>query len=58
LKNRLKQYNGDKKDELVPIYIYETDDVDIVESCIKSYVKKYQYRKYKEIYKTDINMLK
>jgi len=58
LKQRLKQYNGDKKDDIIPIYIYETDDIDEVERCIKSYSKKYQYRKYKEIYKTDINVLK
>ena len=58
LKQRLKQYNGDKKDDIIPLYIYETDDIDEVERCIKVYAKKYQYRKYKEIYKTDINMLK
>ena len=58
LKQRLKQYNGDKKDDIIPIYIYETYDIDEVEKCIKSYGKKYQYRKYKEVYKTDINVLK
>jgi hypothetical protein len=58
LKQRLKQYNGDKKDDIIPIYIYETDDIDEIEKCIKSYGKKYQYRKYKEVYKTDINVLK
>lgn len=58
LKQRLKSYNGDKKDDIIPLYIYETDDIDEVERCIKSYAKKYQYRKYKEVYKADINMLK
>lgn len=58
LKQRLKQYNGDKKDEIIPIYVYETDDIDKVESCVKSYAKQYQYRKYKEVYKTSIDMLK
>jgi hypothetical protein len=58
LKQRLMKYNGDKKDDIIPIYIYETADIDEVESCIKSYSKKFQYRKYKEIYKTDINVLK
>ncbi len=29
-----------------------------VERCIKSYAKQYQYRKYKEVCKADINMLK
>jgi len=58
LKKRLNSYNGDKKDDIIPIYIYETEDIDAIEECIKRYGKKYQYRKYKEIYKTDINVLK
>jgi phage anti-repressor protein len=58
LEQRLKQYNGDKKDDITPIYTYETDNIDEVERCIKSYAKKYKYRKYKEVYKADINMLK
>jgi len=37
------------------LYVYETDNI---VRCIKSYAKQYQYRKYKEVYKTDINMLK
>lgn len=58
LKQRLKQYNGDKKDDIIPLYVYETDNIDEVERCVKSYAKQYQYRKYKEVYKADINMLK
>ena len=58
LKQRLKQYNGDKKDDIIPLYVYETDDIDNIEKCVKIYAKKYQYRKYKEVYKADINMLK
>ena len=58
LKKRLQSYNGDKKDNIIPIYIYETDDVEEIERCIKHYGKKYRYRKYKEIYKANINMLK
>ena len=58
LKKRLLSYNGDKKDDIIPLYVYETDDIDNVELCIKSYMKKYKYRKYKEVYKVDINLLK
>jgi phage anti-repressor protein len=58
LNQRLKSYNADKKDDIVPLYKFETDDIDTVEKCVKLYAKKYQYRKYKEVYKTDINMLK
>ena len=58
LKKRLNSYNGDKKDDIIPLYIYETDNIDGVEECVKRYAKEYKYRKYKEVYKTDINMLK
>ena len=58
LKQRLQSYNGDKKDDIIPIYIYETDDVEEVERCVKQYGKKYKYRKYKEVYKADLNLLK
>jgi hypothetical protein len=58
LKKRLNSYNGDKKDDIVPRYIYETNDIDNIEQCVKTYSKKFQYRKYKEVYKTDINVLK
>jgi hypothetical protein len=58
LKKRLNSYNGDKKDDIIPLYIYETNDINEVEHCIKTYVKKYKYRKYKEVYKVDINLLK
>ena len=36
----------------------ETDDAKTVESCIKIFAKKYQYRKYKEVYEVNINILK
>ena len=58
LKNRLNAYNGDKKDDIIPIYIYESDDINTVEKCVKLYAKNHQYRKYKEVYKADINLLK
>jgi len=58
LKKRLNSYNGDKKDDIIPIYTYESNDIDKVETCVKSYAKKYKYRKYKEVYKADINLLK
>jgi hypothetical protein len=43
LKKRLTNYNGDKKDDIIPIYIYETDNIDAVEECVKRYAKEYQY---------------
>ncbi len=58
LKKRLATYSSSKKDDIIPIYVYETDNIDAVEQCVKRYAKEYQYRKYKEVFKADINMLK
>lgn len=33
-------------------------DIDSVESCIKKGCRKFQYRKYKEVYEIDIEVLK
>jgi len=57
-KNRIRNYNADKADNIVPILIYETDNVDIVENCLKKNMKEYQYRKYKEVYQINIDILK
>ena len=57
LKNWLLKYNTDKKDDIKPIYIYESDDIDTVEKCIKIFMKKYQYRKYK-VYQINIDIIK
>jgi phage anti-repressor protein len=58
LKNRLLKYNTDKKDDIVPIYIYESEDIDAVEKCIKLFMKHYQYRKYKEVYQVNVDIIK
>ena len=58
LRERLLKYNADKKDDIIPIYIYETKDIDAVEKCIKAFMKKYQYRKYKEVYQVNIDIIK
>lgn len=58
LKKRLNNYNADKADEIVPLFVFETDNVEGVEQCAKGMLKKYQYRKYKEIYETDLDFIK
>lgn len=40
------------------LFTYETDNIDQLESCVKSLMKKVQYRKYKEVYQVDLNILK
>jgi len=56
--NRFNTYNSGNANDIEPIFILEVNDIDTVEKCIKNLLVKYQYRKHKEIYKIDINMLK
>lgn len=58
LADRMYAYNHDKIDDVIPEFIYETDDIEIVEKCIKAVGKKLQYRAHKEIYKIDLASLK
>jgi hypothetical protein len=58
LKNRLNTYNSGNANDVEPLFIIQVKDIDSVESCVKNACKKYQYRKYKEIYEIDIEVLK
>lgn len=58
LKKRLKTYNTGKGNEIEPLFFIKVNDIDKVENCIKNAVKTHQYRKYKEVYEIDIEVLK
>lgn len=58
LKNRLKKYNSNVADDIDILYVYECDDIIQIEKCVKLHMKEYQYRKYKEVYEVNINILK
>ncbi len=45
-------------DDIEVVLIYQTDDIDKVESCIKLALKDSQYRKRKEFYEINIDILK
>jgi hypothetical protein len=57
-KTRFSKHNSPLANDLEVLFQYETDNIDQVESCVKALMKKAQYRKYKEIYKIDLNILK
>lgn len=57
LKNRLKSYNSSAANELKIIYEYETENIKEVETCVKTLMKNAQYRKYKEIFQIDIDII-
>ena len=58
LKKRLNTYNSGNANDIEPVFILKVDDIDKVEKCVKVIVKEFQYRKYKEVYQVDINVLK
>ena len=58
LPHRLSTYNTGHADDVEVVFQYETDDLDEVESCIKGLLKKHKYRKYKEVYQADLDMIK
>jgi phage anti-repressor protein len=58
LRYRLNGYNSGNANDIEPLFILQVNDIDNVETCIKKTVKEYQYRKYKEVYEIDIEILK
>ena len=57
-KTRFFKHNSPLANDLEVLFQYETDNIDQVELCIKAYMKKAQYRKYKEIYRVDLDIIK
>lgn len=57
-KNRLKNHNSPLANDLEIIFQYESEDVKQLESCVKILIKKAQYRKYKEIYQVNLDIIK
>jgi phage anti-repressor protein len=57
-KKRLISHNSSHSDDVEVALIFETDNIDEVEGCMKAILKKKQYRKRKEIYQVDLDVLK
>ena len=57
IKNRLKSYNSNLANDLKIVREFETDNIDLVETCIKTLMKHAQYRKYKEIYEVNLEII-
>jgi len=58
LRNRFHTYNTGNANDVEPLFILKVNDIDTVEGCVKNFVRDHQYRKYREIYEIDINILK
>jgi phage anti-repressor protein len=57
-KERKNVHDSSHPDDMEIIMIYETQNIDEVESCLKSILKSKQYRKRKEFYEIDLDVLK
>jgi hypothetical protein len=55
---RLRSHGSSLADALEVVYVFKTRCVDKVESCMKLMLREMQYRKYKEVYEVDLDVLK
>lgn len=58
LSKRLSNHKSSHADDLEVAYVYETEDVEAVEACVKGLLRDKKYRKRKEVYQADIDMIK
>lgn len=54
----MNTYNSGNANDIEPVFVLPVDDIDGVEKCIKNACKKFQYRKYKEVYEINLDVLK
>lgn len=57
-KERKNIHDSSHPDDMEILIMYETDNIDEVENCLKSILKSKQYRKRKEFYEIDLDVLK
>jgi phage anti-repressor protein len=57
-KERIRTHNSSHIDNVDIVHIYETNYIDEVEKCLKNVLLTKQYRKRKEFYQIDLNVLK
>ena len=54
----MRTHNSSHIDNVDIVHIYETDYIDEVEKCLKNVLSTTQYRKRKEFYQIDLDVLK
>jgi hypothetical protein len=57
-KERKAVHNSSHPDDMEIVFVYESKNIDEVENCLKAVLKSTQYRKRKEFYQIDENILK
>lgn len=57
-KKRFNSHNSPLANDIKIMMVYESRNITQLENCVKNFMKKFQYRKYKEIYEVDIIIIK
>ena len=57
-KKRLANYNSSNSDKMKVVYIYETKNLKAIEDCVLAQTKTHRYKKRKDFYMIDKNILK
>ena len=56
--NRLKNYNSSNSDKMKVLFIFETKNTQQIEDCVISQIKQYRYKKRKDFYQINIDIIK
>ena len=56
-KNRISNYNSSNSDNMKIVKIYETKDAGKVEKCVINQIKELRYKKRKDFYQINLNLL-
>ena len=57
-KNRLTNYNSANSDKMQILFIFETKNTQQIEDCVISQIKQFRYKKRKDFFQIDINIIK
>jgi len=57
-KNRLANYNSANSDKMEVLFIFETKNTQQIEDCVISQIKQFRYKKRKDFYQININIIK
>lgn len=58
LKKRLKSHKSSLAHNIKILFEFEASDINKVETCVKTQLKEFQYKKYKEVYQCNIEIIK
>lgn len=58
LKRRIQEHSSARMDNVEIVFQYKVENVEAVESCAKAWLKEFKYRKYKEVYQVNADLVR